>query len=162
MKRLLPSPLLSLALTALWLLLSASFSASTLLIGGVIGVAIPLLTASLRPDPARVARPMVVLRLAVLVVFDVIASAAELAFAVLRSRARPPRSAFVAIPLELQDTHGLAALALITTVVPGTVWSELTLDRSSVVLHVFDVADPAAYVAHYKRRYERPLMEIFQ
>jgi multicomponent K+:H+ antiporter subunit E len=96
------------------------------------------------------------------VVHDVVVSALALAGAVLRSRAHPPRSAFVSIPLELRDVHGLATLALITTIVPGTVWSELTLDRRAVVLHVFDVADTDAYVAHYKERYERPLMEIFE
>ena len=55
-----------------------------------------------------------------------------------------------------------ASLAIITTVVPGTVWSELAADRSAVRLHVFDVDDEAAFVALYKRRYERPLMEIFE
>jgi len=105
---------------------------------------------------------MVALRLVAVVMADVIASALALARAVLRSRSRPPRSAFVVIPLELRDAHGLAMLALITTIVPGTIWSELTPDRRSVVLHVFDIADTVAYVAHYKRRYEKPLMEIFE
>ena len=162
MKRLLPSPLLSAALTVLWLILSASLSPGAWLIGAAIGIAVPLLTASLRPEPSSLGRPLVALRLVAAVMLDVVASALTLARAVLRSRSRPPRSMFVVIPLELRDVHGLAALALITTIVPGTVWSELTLDRRSVVLHVFDIDDPAAYVAHYKGRYERPLMEIFE
>ena len=162
MKRLLPSPLLSAALTVLWLLLSASLGPGAWLIGAAIGIGVPLLTASLRPEPARVARPAVVLRLVAAVMVDVVVAALQLAGAVLRSGSRPPRSAFVSIPLELRDVNGLAALALITTIVPGTIWSELTLDRSSVVLHVFDIDDPAAYIAHYKRRYEKPLMEIFE
>jgi len=162
MKRLLPSPVLSAALTVLWLLLSASLSPGTWLIGAAIGVAVPLLTASLRPERASVARPMVALRLVAAVIVDVIVSALELARGVLHSRSRPPRSAFVEIPLGLRDVHGLATLALITTIVPGTIWSELKSDRRSVILHVFDIADTAAYVAHYKRRYERPLMEIFE
>lgn len=33
---------------------------------------------------------------------------------------------------------------MITTVVPGTVWSELALDRSVLLLHVFDLEDEAA------------------
>ena len=51
---------------------------------------------------------------------------------------------------------------MITTIVPGTVWSELALDRSRLLLHVFDVDDDAAFVAHFKARYERPLQEIFE
>jgi multicomponent K+:H+ antiporter subunit E len=30
------------------------------------------------------------------------------------------------------------------------------------VLHVFDVVDEAAFIEHYKQRYERPLREIFE
>jgi len=161
MKRLLPAPLLSLASAVLWLLLSASASAGTWLMAAIVGVAVPLLTASLRPDRAKLANPQVLLRLVGVVIVDVLSATIQVAWGVLRSRAHAPRSAFVAIPLDLRDVHGLAALALITTVVPGTVWSELTGDRRSVVLHVFDVANEVAFIEHYKQRYERPLMEIF-
>ena len=75
----------------------------------------------------------------------------------LRARRRAPRSAFVACRSTLRDPHALAALAIITTVVPGTVWSELAPDRSALLLHVFDLDDEAAFIAHYKARYERPL-----
>ena len=59
---------------------------------------------------------------------------------------------------------GLAALALamISAVVPGTVWSELSADRSMLLMHVFDVEDEAAFIAHFKSTYERPLQEIFE
>jgi multicomponent K+:H+ antiporter subunit E len=80
----------------------------------------------------------------------------------LSARRALPRSAFVRIPLDLRDANGLAALAVITTIVPGTVWCELALDGSALLLHVFDVDDEPAFVAHYKARYERPLMEIFE
>jgi multicomponent K+:H+ antiporter subunit E len=69
---------------------------------------------------------------------------------------------FVRVPLDLGDANGLAMLAVITTVVPGTVWSELAADRTALLLHVFDVHDEAAFVERYKARYERPLMEIFE
>ena len=69
---------------------------------------------------------------------------------------------FVHIPLELRDANGLAALAIITTVVPGTVWSELAMDRSMLLLHLFDVEDEQEYVQYFKQRYEKPLMEIFE
>jgi len=81
---------------------------------------------------------------------------------VLHARRRPPRGAFVHIPLQLHDPNGIAVLALITTIVPGTVWSELARDRSMFLLHVFDLADEAEFVAHFKHRYERPLLEIFE
>ena len=53
-------------------------------------------------------------------------------------------------------------LALVTTIVPGTVWSELAADRGTLLLHVWDVPDVDDYVARFKQRYERPLREIFE
>ena len=75
---------------------------------------------------------------------------------------RAPRSRFVRVPLALRDAHALAALAMITTLVPGSVWAELAPDRSALLLHVFDVDDEAAFIEHFKTRYERPLQEIFE
>jgi multicomponent K+:H+ antiporter subunit E len=43
------------------------------------------------------------------------------AWGVLNAGRRPPRSRFVKVPLDLRDANGLAALAMICTVVPGTV-----------------------------------------
>jgi multicomponent K+:H+ antiporter subunit E len=68
----------------------------------------------------------------------------------------------VTIPLELRDPLGLSALAIVTTVVPGTVWSELALDRSALLLHVWNVGEEQAFVARFKARYEKPLREIFE
>jgi multicomponent K+:H+ antiporter subunit E len=162
MKRLLPAPLLSAALFALWLTLNQQLGIGHLLLAGTLAIAVPLICAPLRPLPVRIRRPGVVMRLILTVAHDVVVSNLNVGWAVLRARRRPPRAAFVRIPLDLRDANGLAALAVITTIVPGTVWSELALDRSAFLLHVFDVDDEAGFVAWFKSRYERPLMEIFQ
>ena len=47
-------------------------------------------------------------------------------------------------------------------ITPGTVWAELSLDRSVLMLHVLEVDDAQAIVHHVKTRYERLLMEIFE
>lgn len=161
MKRLLPAPLLSAALLAMWLMLNESLGAGHFALGALLAVAIPWLTAPLRPLPARIHRPVAVLRLIAAVIRDVIASNLEVAWHV-ATGSREPRAAFVRIPLDLRDPSGLATLAVITTIVPGTVWMELAPDRSGVLLHVFDLVDEAVFVAHFKSRYERPLQEIFE
>ncbi|HGY9625139.1 Na+/H+ antiporter subunit E [Pseudomonas juntendi] len=162
MKRLFPAPLLSVSLFVLWLLLNLSVSPGNLLLAAVLATLAPVLMAPLRPQHAHVRRPLVVARLIGRVGLDVIHSNLLVARSVLMAGRRPPRSAFVHIPLALRDAHGLAALSMITTVVPGTVWSELALDRSVLLLHVFDLEDEAAFIEHFKHTYERPLMEIFE
>lgn len=161
MKRWLPSPWLSAGLLALWLLLAESLAPGHLLIGLVLAVAMPLLTAPLRPLPGPVRAPGAMIRLLLVVAADVVRSALDVGAGVVWSRRQPLRGRFLAVPLALRDPHGLAALAMITTVVPGTVWAELAPDRSVLLLHVFDFDDEAAFVAHYKVRYEQPLLEIF-
>ncbi|MQT87385.1 Na+/H+ antiporter subunit E [Pseudomonas sp. FSL R10-2964] len=162
MKRLFPAPWLSLALWALWLLLNLSLSAGNLLLGAALAILAPLMFAQLRPLPVRIRRPGVILKLFFLVGRDVVASNIAVALGVLRAGKNPPRSRFIKIPLDLRDANGLAALSMITTVVPGTIWSELALDRSVLLLHVFDLDDEASFIEHFKTAYERPLMEIFE
>jgi multicomponent K+:H+ antiporter subunit E len=128
----------------------------------LLGFLAPIMFSPLRPLPARIRRPWVAIKLFLLVGRDVLVSNLAVAWSVLRAGPQPPRSAFVKIPLQLHDAHGLAALSMICTVVPGTVWSELALDRSVLLIHVFDLDDEAHFIEHFKRTYERPLMEVFQ
>jgi multicomponent K+:H+ antiporter subunit E len=161
MKRWWPSPLLSAGLLALWLLLSQPMDAGDWLLGIALAVAMPRIMAALRPEAGPLRHSMVLARLILRVGADVVVSALAVAHGVLRRRG-PPRGGFVAVPLDLRNAHALAALSMITTVVPGTVWCELAPDRSTLLLHVFDLDDEALFIAHYKARYERPLQEIFE
>lgn len=162
LRRLLPAPLSSVALLVLWLALARSASAGQLLLGLLIALAVPLLTANLRPSTVKVQRPRVVVRFILTVCLDVLRSNFEVAWGVVTFRFRRPRSQFVVVPLALRDPLGLAALSMVTTIVPGTVWSELALDRSALLLHVWDVDDEGRFVARFKARYEQPLREIFE
>ena len=161
-RKLVPAPLMSAALFALWLALARSASAGHILLGLGLAVFVPMLTAELRPTRVRVRRPLVVIRFILTVGADVLRSNLEVAWGVVRWRWQKPRSRFVTVPLELRDPLGLAALAMVTTVVPGTVWSELALDRSALLLHVWDVQEESTFVARFKARYEKPLREIFE
>lgn len=162
MKRYFPGPWFSVALAVLWLVLNLSLSPGNILLAILLGFLAPLLMAPLRPLPVSIRNPGVILRLFLLVGRDVVVSNLAVAWTVWNAGRRPPRSAFVKVPLDLRDANGLAALSMITTVVPGTVWSELALDRSVLLMHVFDLEDEAQFIEHFKRTYERPLMEIFE
>ncbi|URI09194.1 Na+/H+ antiporter subunit E [Aquincola tertiaricarbonis] len=166
MRRLLPAPLLSALLLLLWLLLADSASLGQWLLGAVVALGAPLLTASLRPGRVKVGRPGVVLRLLARVVRDVVGSNLRVLHGVLRGAfggpQRWPRSGFVQVPITLRDPNALAALAIILAVIPGTVWCELSPDGRTLLLHVFDLGDEAALVAEIQQHYERPLQEIFE
>lgn len=157
-----PAPLLSIALLVAWLMLARSVDATSVVLGLVLALALPRLTAQLWPAGMRVRRPAVALRYVARVMGDVTLSNLAVARDVLQWRWRPPRPRFVVIPLDLREPVGLAVLAMVTTIVPGTVWCELAGDKRALLLHAWHVEDEDAFVARFKLRYEQPLREIFE
>ena len=162
MRKLLPAPLLSVALFILWLLLNHRFSLGHVVLGALLGWSIPLITRGLRPLPVRVRHPITILRLALRVVHDTTVSNLNVVRFLLLPRYRRHPADFVVIPLQLRDPNGLAVLAMIVCITPGTAWAEISRDRSILMLHVLEVYDHAAIAQYVKTHYERPLMEIFE
>ena len=162
LRRLVRAPLLTLALLGLWLLLNRSLSAGHFVLGTVLGLAIPLLTAGLRPLPVRVRKPGTVLRLAFTVMVDTTRSNIAVARLLLAPGTRRHPPGFVHVPLDVRDPNALAVLAMIVCLTPGSAWAELSLDRSMLMVHLLELDDAAAAAADIKQRYERPLMEIFE
>ncbi len=162
MRRLVPSPALSVALLLLWLLLMQSLSAGTLVLGAALALFWPAVTVRLMPFPVRVRRPLVMTRLFCRVVLEMLRSNAEVAWAILTRGSRGIRSGFVLVPLELRDPNGLAVLAMIVTFTPGTAWAQLSADHRVLLLHVLALQSESDLVAFIKHRYERPLKEIFE
>ncbi len=162
MRRLFPSPLLSLGLFVLWILLMQSVDPGTLLLGLLQALFWPRVTVGLRPEEIRARKPLQMLRLFGRVVLDMLRSNAAVAFAILFPRKKGLRSGFLRIPLELKEPEALAVLAMIITFTPGTAWVELAADRRLLLLHVLAIDDEEALIQHIKSRYERPLLEIFQ
>lgn len=162
MKRLFPAPLLSVILWLFWLVLNQTLDIGQVLFGLILAVLIPLLTARLRPTPVRIRRPISVLRLMLSVVIDTSVSNLAVIRLLLAPSRRQHAAGFVAVPLVLRDPNALAVLATIVCITPGTAWAELSADRTSLLIHVLELNDPAAIAAHIKHSYERPLMEIFE
>jgi len=162
MKKILPAPLVSFGLFVVWLLLNRSLSPGHLLLALLLALGLPVLFKELRPQKVRVRHLGTVLRLCWTVVVDTTQSNIAVLRFLLLPRTRRHSADFVKIPLELRDPNGLAVLAMIVCITPGTVWAELSRDRSMLMLHVLEVHDREAIVQHVKTRYERPLMEIFE
>ena len=161
MTRLLPAPLTSAAVFATWLLLNQSLSAGHLLLAALLALGLPRACAAFAPQPSRLGRPGTAVRLALVVLADIVTSNVDVARRILgrESRLRP---GFVWVPLDLRDPHGIVALAGIITMTPGTLSAVLADDRRALLVHALDVEDEAALVRQIKRRYEAPLMEIFE
>ena len=160
MRRFLPSLPLSVAVFVLLLLLVPQFNTRGGGFAFVLAVALPLLAGLLEPERARFGRVIVALRLAVVVLWDMLLSNIEVARRILGpEKAITP--GFVWVPLELTNIHGITALASIITLTPGTLSAELSADRRHLLVHCFNLKEAEATVATIKHRYETPLKEIF-
>ena len=164
MSRLFPSPLSSVLVFVVWLLLNGTLDPAHVLLAAVLAVAIPRFTAPLRPDRPRIRHWGVALRLAVVVLWDIVKSNVEVARRILGPEGRITPQ-FVWVPLALKSPHGVLTLAGMITMTPGTISAEVSPDHRHLLVHALHVdggeAGAADLIAAIKQRYEAPLIRIF-
>lgn len=159
--RWLPSPVLSLTLLLIWLLLNQTVALVHILFGLLLAFAVPLLTASLRPAQTRLRKPLVLFRLLGWSTLEITRSCFNVSRIILFRRQQDLNSQFIRVPLDLRDPTGLAVLSCLINSTPGTVWVEVLPDTHELSLHVFDLHDASWWIDTIKQRYEQPLLEIF-
>jgi multicomponent K+:H+ antiporter subunit E len=159
--RVLPHPLVALALGVVWLLLANSVAPGQIVLGLLLGWSISLFAARFWPETLRIHRPLILLRLIGIVLVDIVLANVVVAWLIIRSPARL-RPAFVQVPLVLRSDLAISVLANTICLTPGTVSSRLSLDRRYLLVHALDATDPDALVATIKNRYEAPLREVFE
>jgi multicomponent K+:H+ antiporter subunit E len=163
MKRILPNPLVSLALCALWLLLNQAFDPGSILLGAALGMALPLLLWRLQPlGYPRLHAPLTLLRLLGMASVEVVRSCLGVCRIILFADYAAVKSAFIVVPLTIRDPYGLAMLSCLINMTPGTVWVEILPERHELSLHVFDLHDEQWWIDTITTRYERPLIAIFE
>lgn len=161
MSRWLPHPLLTPALTLIWLLLNNSLAPGQVLLGLLLGWAIPWFSVAFWPEPVNIHRPAALLRLGGIFLYDLVIANLAVALLILRGP-RVLRPAFVEVPLDLRDGLAISLLANLICLTPGTVSARLSPDRRRLLVHALDCGDTAELVATIKTRYEARLRETFE
>ncbi|MDR1076499.1 MAG: Na+/H+ antiporter subunit E [Xanthomonadaceae bacterium] len=158
--RWIPSWPLSLTIFCFWVLMNSESSLDVVIMGLILGAIIPLFAARLDTEFARVGSLRQLPRMLCALAWDIILSNITVARQVLgrESRLTP---GFIWYPLSIGNIHGIATLASIITMTPGTVTATISDDRRYLLIHVFNLKDAGAVIEHIKRHYEVPLMEIF-
>ncbi len=161
MNRWLPQPFLSLFLWLVWLLLVNTVSPGHILLGALLAVLLPLLTARFWPERPKIHRPWKLLRYIGVLLLDIGLANLTVARLIL-GPTRKLRPAFIQLPLELQSEFAISILASTISLTPGTVSSDLSPDRKTLLIHALDIESEAEVIDHIKQRYEKPLKEIFE
>ena len=161
MKSWLPHPLLTPVLAVVWLLLNNSFAPGQILLGLLLGWAIPRFTLDYWPERVRIRAPGRLLRFGLLFLYEVLVANLSVARLILAgpSGLRP---AFVMVPLDLSNDLAISLLANTICLTPGTVSARLSADRRYLLVHTLDTDSPERLVATIKSRFEAPIKEIFE
>jgi multicomponent K+:H+ antiporter subunit E len=159
--RLLPYPIQTVLLFAVWLMLNNTLAPGHIVVATLLSLALPFWWHRFWPHAAPLHRPGLMLRLFLVVVWDVVSANIHVASQILGLRGKL-HPAMVDLPLELQDELAIALLASIISLAPGTVTARISQDRTHLIVHMLDVKDAERAAADIKRRYEAPLREIFE
>ena len=153
-------PLLSLLLAVAWLLLRESAAPADLLWAAVLGLLVPRLLHGFLGPALRPRAWWAALRLAAVVLYDIVVSNVVVARIVL-DPVFQPRPAWVPVPLDTAHPTAITLFATIITTTPGTVSCVVDEARRQILVHALDCDDVDAAAQQMKARYERPLREIF-
>lgn len=159
--KLLPTPLLSVLLLVVWLLLQNSAAPGQILLGTVLAIAIPAMTNRYWNRQPDIHRPWLMVRYALRVLGDIVTANLNVAKIIL-SPNNALRPGFVEVPLDIRGDFPITVLASTVSLTPGTVSADVSEDRKRLLVHALHVEDEAALIAEIKQRYEAPLREIFQ
>ena len=162
LSRLLPHPLLSLTLVAVWLLLANSLSLNSLVFAALLGVLMPLATRAYWPDMPRLSRPLVVIEYTLIVLYDIVKANWDVALIVLFKPLDKLQPAWIDVPMDLRTPEAITVLAGTITMTPGTVSCDLSAEGHSLLVHCLHAPDPDSVRTEIKDRYERRLKEIFE
>ncbi|MBT0586016.1 Na+/H+ antiporter subunit E [Alteromonas oceanisediminis] len=161
LQRIMPMPLHTLLLLIVWLMINSTLSVGHILLGSVLGIAIPLLCAPLRVPQPSIKRPLKLVKYVLIVLKDVVVANIEVAILVVGPMRRI-KPGFVAVPLDLTDTLPITVLASTVTMTPGTVSADVSFDRKWLYVHVLNMPENEQDIIDLiKQRYESRVKEIF-
>jgi multicomponent K+:H+ antiporter subunit E len=151
----------SLVLWVTWLVAAGSVGFGSLLLGGVLALAVPWLFRAFWPEAPALQSVGAMIRYFWIVGFDIIVANLIVAKLIL-GRSKRLRPEWLEIPLDVEHPYAISILASTISLTPGTVSSNLSGDRKTLLVHSLNCPEPKEEIARIKRRYESPLKEMFE
>jgi multicomponent K+:H+ antiporter subunit E len=162
LRKILPHPYLTLLLIVVWQMLVNTVTVGNLLLGTILGLIIPIITAPYWPNRPRLGSFLKIAEYILVVLWDICVANVQVAMVILFKSNANTHPAWVTIPLELRTPEAITVLAGTITMTPGTVSSDVAADGHSLLVHCLDAPDPDAVRDQIKTRYEARLKEIFE
>ncbi|NVO22196.1 Na+/H+ antiporter subunit E [Donghicola sp. C2-DW-16] len=162
LKRLFPHPYLTALLTLVWMLLDNTAGPGVFILGLILGIIIPAVTAPYWPDRPVLKHPVKIAAYVMIVIYDIIKSNIDVALIVLFKSNKDRSPAWITVPLDLKTPEAITVLAGTITMTPGTLTADVSAQGHALLIHCLDAPDPDAVRDDIKARYEARLKEIFE
>ena len=161
MKKFFPHPILSLTLWVIWLLLNNTVAPGHMVLGAILAIVIPLLTASFWEEKVCISHPLTLLKFVGVVLWDIMVANVIVAKLILGNK-NTLQPKFLHIPLDLEHPLAISLLANTISLTPGTVSCDLSEDKKTLLVHGLHEEEPHATINEIKQRYEQPLKKVFE
>jgi multicomponent Na+:H+ antiporter subunit E len=150
-----------LLLTLAWLALTGSWT----LPNAILGLALSLAASSFSRETRRRReiqfRPVRIVRLALIFLYELVLSGYRVAKLVLTPRMELKPGIF-AYPLKVDRNFEITLLANLITLTPGTLSVDVSADRKTLFVHAIDCSDPDQARRDIAAGFERRIMEAFR
>lgn len=151
--------LLNFFIALVWMFMSTSFTASTFIIGFLIGLLLIIMTRRFFPDRLYILRLWAALKLALLFFKELTLSNISVLQVVLRPKLNLQPMIF-ALPTDLEFDWEITLLSSLITLTPGTIVLYVSDDQRTLYVHAIDVDDVDDAIDSIKNTFEKAIKEV--
>lgn len=155
--------LLTVVIAIGWAAATGTFTVLNLLFGAAIAAVGLFIVRDRVTFPRLLTRARRVLSLALLFLYELLASAARVAWLVMQpDMGRLLRPGIVAFPLTVTRDAEITLLANLITLTPGTLSVDVSEDRKVLYVHAISVTDRESLIRDIADGFERKIIEAFR
>ncbi|QTD42692.1 Na+/H+ antiporter subunit E [Sporosarcina sp. Te-1] len=151
--------LLNVFIAVTWMFMTSSFSASTFVIGYLIGLILLFLTRRFFKNRLYFWKLWAALKLTLLFLKELTLSNISVFMLVIRPKLNLQPMIF-ALPTELEHDWEITLLSSLITLTPGTIVVNVSDDQRTLYIHALDVDDVDEAIDSIKNSFEKAIMEV--
>ncbi|MBD7908841.1 Na+/H+ antiporter subunit E [Sporosarcina gallistercoris] len=151
--------LLNFFIAITWVLITASFTPSTFVIGYIIGLLLLILTRRFYNGRLYLGRLWACVKLTSIFFKELILSNISVALLVLKPKLELQPMIF-AMPTVLEKDWEITLLSSLITLTPGTIVVHVSDDQRTLYIHAIDVNDVEEAISSIKQSFEKAIMEV--
>lgn len=151
--------LLNLMIALIWMMLNGNWTASGFIVGYVLGIAVLYVVRKFRPEPFYLTKVWAVLKLAGLLIRELLISSFEVIGHILRPKL-DIRPGIFEYRTELSSDWEVTMLACMICLTPGTLTLEVSDDNHTLYIHALDISDVEEMSGKIRDTFEKAIMEV--